>query len=72
MGLSVGRSWSRLDAFEGNYRQKMTNLQKIDYSNTPTKGLAWDRRHGVLERATSEPEKIADLCCRLLTHPVGC
>ena len=41
MGLSVGRSWSRLDALEGNYRQKLTNLLEIDFSNTPTKGLAW-------------------------------
>ena len=41
MGLSVGRSWSRLDAFEGNCLQKLTNLLKIDFSNTPTKGLAW-------------------------------
>jgi hypothetical protein len=41
MGLSVGRSWSRLDAYEGNHRQELTNLLEIDFSNTPTKGLAW-------------------------------
>ena len=41
VGVSGCRSWSRSIAFEGNYRQKMTNLLAIDFSNTPTKGLTW-------------------------------
>ena len=41
MGVSGCRCWSLFIAFEGNYHQKLTNLLEIDFSDTPTKGLAW-------------------------------
>ena len=52
MGVSGCRSWSRFIAYEGNHRQKLTNRLEIDFSNTPTKGLAWWQRSRVGEPAS--------------------
>ena len=61
MGVSDGRSWSPWDAFEGKYRQKLTNLLEIDFSNTPTKGLAWFDIRGNKARELHHVDRVWDL-----------